>query len=472
MVRASALALSLVLAIAASSCRGCSGASSGPFASFGVSFGSADAPDAATSPQAKAEPAPLVSLPSLGSASASPAAPEAARSGERARAADSARGAESPRAPPTPMPVDRPVPVDAIREPVLAKESGGKDPGGREAAREARELAGYSLQVVLRSGEGPAAPRASEVNAQAIEAARRRGETRMTVDITPSRARFVLASGFVVPPGAELRARADRYGHLLFWPGEKTYRVVQTGAMRALLGERRLDVAPVGAAEVRSGGEGHRLNFHTRHVEVSARAAKASFELAAVRDAGDGGALICRLLLDLMNASPAAEPCASDEVPLHAELRWATRGTLVFDVTSIAREVDLTAQDIAVPPAGYDLADVPPPDEASELLIPRADLAAFRSASIDVAPVAGLATRDARAPAPEAGLLLINSSDELRVAWVDGVPVAWVAPGERLGLTSMLRGRYAVQWRTFLGDSWDSPDTVIVPGASEVGGSR
>jgi hypothetical protein len=398
----------------------------------------------------------------------------------------------TPPMPPVSMPIDRPVPVDVIRESafaparetggkdVVGKETGGKETGGRETGgkdgkeavrevREVRELAGYSVQVVLRAGEGPPAPRASEVNAAAIEAAKRRTETRMTVDFTPSRARFVLASGFVLPPGTELRARADRYGHLLFWPGEKTYRVVQPGTVRALLGERRLDVAPVGAAEVRPSGEGRRLNFHTRHIEVSTRAAKASIELASIREAGDGGVLICRLLLDLMNASPAAAPCASDDVPLHAELRWATRGTLVLDVTSIAREVDLTAQDMETPPAGYDLADAPPPDEASETLIPKTDLQAFRTAPIDVTPAA---SRDARAPAPDTGLLLINSSDELRVAWVDGVAVAWVAPGERLALTSMLRGRYAVQWRTFLGDSWDSPDTLIVPGTSEVGSSR
>jgi hypothetical protein len=44
-----------------------------------------------------------------------------------------------------------------------------------------------------------------------------------------------------------------------------------------------------------------------------------------------------------------------------------------------------------------------------------------------------------------------------------------VGPGERLALTSMLRGRYAVQWRTFLGDSWEPADTIVVPGTSEVG---
>jgi hypothetical protein len=167
-----------------------------------------------------------------------------------------------------------------------------------------------------------------------------------------------------------------------------------------------------------------------------------------------------------MSAAPSTNACAADEVPLHAELRWSTRGSLFFDVASVVREADLPAQDLAVPPPGFEFIDVPPAEEAAETLIPKSDLTAFRTAPVDV-PLA--AYRDARAPSPETGLLLLNSSDELRVAWIDGVPVAWVGPGERLALPSVLRGRYAVQWRTFLGDSWEPADVVVAPGTSEVG---
>jgi hypothetical protein len=107
-----------------------------------------------------------------------------------------------------------------------------------------------------------------------------------------------------------------------------------------------------------------------------------------------------------------------------------------------------------------------PPTLPAELLLPRAEIAGFRTAAVDV-PVA--AARDAQAP-PDSGLLLVNSSDELRVVWVDGVPIAWVAPGGRLALSVMLRGRYELQWRTFLGDSWEPADAIVVPGVSEVGG--
>jgi hypothetical protein len=341
--------------------------------------------------------------------------------------------------------------------------------GAKETARDTRELSGYALQATLRTGEGPPAPRGPEVNGPAIEAVRRKTEAHVAIEVSQSRARFVLSGGFVLPQGTELRARVDRYGHLALWPGEETYRVLEPGALRGFLGERRLDVSPLSPAESTPVGEGaRRLGFRTRRVEVSTRAAKASLELAAVRDAGEGGALVCRLLLDLMSAPPSAVPCSSDEIPLHAELRWMTRGALTFDVTSLRRRTDLSPQELAAPPptAGFVLG--PPPPAGGDAIVSRAELASFRTAPVDVPPPG---PRDASPPAPEAGLVLVNSTDELRVAWVDGVPVAWVAPGARETLPTLVRGRYVLQWRTFLGDAWDPPETVTVPGISEAGGA-
>jgi hypothetical protein len=174
------------------------------------------------------------------------------------------------------------------------------------------------------------------------------------------------------------------------------------------------------------------------------------------------------MLLDLMSASPSASACSVDEIPLHAELRWTTRGALTFDVTSLARRVDLPAQNLATPPAASALAQGPPPHEPAALFVQRAELVAFRNAPVDVP----LPLRDTGAPPPDSGLVLVNSSDELRVAWIDGVPVAWVGPGERINLTTLLRGRYALQWRTFLGDGWEGSDVVVAPGYVEVGGGR
>jgi hypothetical protein len=410
--------------------------------------------DAAPSPQASAEPAPLANVPATatntGGADAGP--------------------------PPEPLRSDRALPTDIPHEATRDLWPDGtsaivvqRAQRPKEAARDTKELAGYALQAVFRAGEGPAPPKGPEVNLSAIEAAKRRTEARLAIEASQTRARFVLSGGFVLPQGTELRARVDRYGHVVIWPGESTYRVAEPGALRALLGERRLDVAPLSPATVTTpmGEGGRRLNVRTRRVELSTRAAKASLELASFRDAGDGGLLVCRLLLDLMNASPSTAACSVDDIPLHAEIRWTTQGALAFDVTSIVRRVDLSPQELAAPPASTTFEAGPPTPLPGEALVSRADLAAFRSAPVDVAPTS---VRDAQPPPPDMGLLVINSSDELRVAWLDGVAVAWVAPGGREWLSSLVRGRYLLQWRTFLGDAWDPPRTITVPGSSDVGG--
>jgi hypothetical protein len=398
-----------------------------------------DPPDAATSPQASAEPAPLANVPG--------STPTTGASGLDGGP------------PPEPLRSDREVPADSPHE--TTRELGAKEP-----PRDPKELAGYEMQVVIRAGEGPPAAKGPEVNGNAVDAARHKTEIHMAIDASQTRARFVLSSGFVLPAGTELRARLDRYGHLLLMPGEDSYRVAEPGALRALLGERRLDVAPVSAVDVTATGEGaRRLNLRTRRVDLATRAAKATLELAAFRNAGEGGGLVCRMLLDLMGGPPSASPCATDEVPLHAELRWTTQGALSFDVTAITPKADLAVQDLATPPSTASFVPMPPPMPPGETLLGKTDLAALRNGPIDVPAMAG----DAQAPPPESGLLLGNSTDALRIAWVDGVPVAWVAPGGRVALPSLVRGRYQLQWRTFLGDAWDPPLTVVAPGRSEIG---
>jgi len=415
-----------VLVIATVSCRG----------------GPSEPVDAPRSPQAKAEPAPLANV--------SPATPPPSSSG----------GLRSGK-PPEPLRGDRPIEgPDLPREP-------SRELSLRDASRDSRDLSGYVLQATIRTGEGPGPPRAPEVNAAVIESVRRKGEPRVTITLSQTRARFVLSGAFVLPAGAELRSRVDRYGHIVLWPGEDSYRVVEAGTLRALLGERRLDIAPLSPAEVHVGGDGvRRLNLRTHRVDISTRAAWATLELGVLRDLGEGGSLVCRMLLELMSTPPSTQACGLDEVPLHTEIHWTTQGALTFDVVSVARRVDLVAQDLAVPPALATFEVTAPPFSAGDALVAKSDLAAFRSSPVDVQWVRGSAVDSLPA---ESGLTLVNSSDELRVAWLDGAPVAWAAPGSRVTLTSLLRGRYTFQWRTFLGDSWEPSVAVSVPGVVEFG---
>jgi hypothetical protein len=271
------------------------------------------------------------------------------------------------------------------------------------------------------------------------------------------------SSGFVLPEQSELRARSDRYGHFLLLPNTREYRIAAPGSLRALLGERRMDVEPLMLASVVDRGEGtRRLGYRTHRLEVSNRAATAVFELARVPDAGEGGVLLCRAFLDLLNAPPSTAVCGTDEVPLHVEWRWASRGGLAFDAASLTRRTDLAATNMAAPPGSASFAQPSLPALGSQLLIESAELVAFRTA---VAPDVVAVQPDASTGPIEAGLSLVNTSDELRFAWLDGAPVAWLAPGARVSLPWLLRGRYGFAWRTFLGDAYDAPITINVPGS-------
>jgi len=385
------------------------------------SAGGLDVPDAPASPQAKAVPAQLAAVPQLSPSGTLPLSLDAGP-------------------PPIPLRGD----ITAVADVVGTK-----------------EIIGYTLQAAFRPAELLPPPRGAEVSQAGLEAARRKTEPRMTIDLSATRARIVLGTGFVLPAESELRARVDRYGFFLVAPGGASYRTAAPGSLRALLGERRLDVAPLSPADVAPRGDGPRLlGYRTRRVELVTRAANATIEIAHVTDSGDGGSLLCRVLLDLVNAPPSTPLCGWEDVPLHADLRWTTRGALAFDVTSIARHTDLSPLTLAAPPPTSVFLPTPPPPSPGEALLGQNDLAAFRAQPVDV-PDAGID--------PTLGLVLVNSTDELRLAWLDGVPIAWVGPGARIAVPGLVRGRYTLQWRTFLGDVLEPPEPITIPGQSRVG---
>jgi hypothetical protein len=383
--------------------------------------GANDVPDAGVSPQAKAEPAQLENV--AVASSAQPLAPDAGP-------------------PPVPLRSDEEAPADSL----------------------AKDAAGWEMEATLRTVDIPPAFRGPETAIGAIDAVKKKTEPRLTIDMTASRARIVLgSSGFVLPEDTELRARSDRYGHIVLLPNARQYRIAAPGSLRALLGERRIDVEPLVPALAVERGEGTRhLGYRTRRVEVTNRAASATFEVARIPELGEGGVLLCRALLDLLNAPPSTPACAFDEVPLHVEWRWATKGGLAFDATSLIRRSDLAAGDMATPPAGVSFAQPSLPERTAEALVEQSELTAFRTAPADV-PGSSPQPDGGSAPASPRGLALANTSDQIRLAWLDGAPVAWIAPGGKIVFPSLLRGRYGFAWRTFLGDAYDAPITITLP---------
>jgi len=326
----------------------------------------------------------------------------------------------------------------------------------------ARETAGYALSAVIKLGDLSGPPRAPEVNGAGLEAARKKTELRLAIDLSPSRMRAaLLGSGWVVPPDTELRARSDHYGHVVVWPGGLTYRPLAPGALRALLGERRFDVAPMTPAEIVTKDDvGKRIGIRTRKVEVATRAAKATFEVGRLPDLGEGGVLLCRVLLDLMNAPPSSAVCNDGELPVRAELRWTARGSIGFELTGVLKKADMPTASLLVPPSAAAFAAAPLTAAGMHVSLSVPELAAFRTGPIEL---------PASPHTDGAGLVVANTTDQLRVLHLDGIPIAWAAPGARDVIQGLHRGRYIVQWRTFLGESFDPPTSQQVPGTLQAG---
>jgi hypothetical protein len=245
------------------------------------------------------------------------------------------------------------------------------------------------------------------------------------------------------------------------WPGALTYRPLAPGALRALLGERRFDVAPVTPAEIVAKDDlGKRIGIRTRKVEVATRAAKATFEIGRLPDLGEGGILLCRVLLDLMNASPSSAVCGDGELPVRAELRWTAHGSIGFELTGVLKKVDMPTASLFVPPTNAVFAASPLTAAGVQTTLSAAELAAFRTGPVDVPT----------GPHPsDGGLIVSNPTEQLRVLQLDGIPVAWAAPGARDVIQGLHRGRYVAQWRTFLGENIDPPVTQSVPGTTPQG---
>ena len=144
----------------------------------------------------------------------------------------------------------------------------------------------------------PPPPAGAPVVSEALKKAREKADFRMTVDLSVSgRMRMVLGSpAFPLPATSELRARLDRYGHVLVWPNGNAYRVLIPGALRAMFGERRADVAALVQPKIRRLGAGQLLGFPTTRHELTTETGQLVLEQASVPNVGTSGELLCRFL--------------------------------------------------------------------------------------------------------------------------------------------------------------------------------
>ena len=323
---------------------------------------------------------------------------------------------------------------------------------------------GLTLKAAFRWHGLPPAPTSPETNALALEKARKKTTRGLIVDLSPAgRLRMMIAGpAFPLPPRTELRARTDRYGHILVWPDGASYRVLQPGTLRALFQEGRADVGPLVPAEVATAASINVLGYQTQASTVTTSLGSAVVHQASIPGI-NAGELLCRTLLELLAAEPTAPLCNPDLVPLRVEYHWKAGGQLTFDVTSLVRTANLDMDRMRVPPRTPSFKGDRLPQLARAALLDDAELRALRKRPMPVEPADGGVVADE--------LVAVNKAETIRYLLVDGIPVARVPPHSERRLESLLPGRYVISWVDFLGVDLEPGRQEQVPLRVEVGGS-
>lgn len=319
------------------------------------------------------------------------------------------------------------------------------------------EQVGVTLQAAFVHRALPRVADGPEVNAAGIAAAVKLTEPNVGVLVTAmGRMKVVFESrALPLPFRSEVRARFDRYGHLVFWPSSPRYRVVPPGALRTVLGERRVDVTPLSAGQKMNAGTGTRLEQSVRTVELAGSLGRIRLELATFPEAGLGGPLLCRMLVETIGIDPATSECKPEEIPLFASIDWQEGHGIDFNVKGFERRADLPPGEALVPPPAAEKTDALLPDTSDGVYLTQEELSAFRTQATPP-PILDPA-------APPEGLVADNGRNQLMVLWIDGVATVAVPPLSKRFIVGPKPGRYVVQWRTFLGDRIDEARVVELP---------
>ncbi len=339
-----------------------------------------------------------------------------------------------------------------------------------------REVSGLSLDAVFHWKDVPAPPKSPEVSADGIREAQKLTALTWKIDLADAgRMRIEFTSrALPLPAHAEIRARSDRYGNLVLWPMATEYRVIQPGALRTVVGERRVDVTPLATGTVRAQGEGRRLGLVTRKVELGSSLGTLRLELGKAPEVGEGGPLLCRVLVEMDGIDPKSPVCQPGEVPLSAIYTWSSADPsklgngVTFEVTALTKRTDVALNGMLTPPPGAAFAATGLPAVPNGIFLSKDELAAFRTGPLTLPP-------SIDSTVPGEGFVAVNHSDTLYYLLLDGVAVVAVPPGSDRYVIGPVRGHYVAQWRTFLGEKVhpiqliDMPVRLTQSGAADAG---
>lgn len=331
------------------------------------------------------------------------------------------------------------------------------------AESELRPAPGLALEARFRWLDAPPA-RSAEGNSEALAKARDRTAFDVTLELSSlGRLRLRLASkAFPFPPSTELRARDDRYGHVLLWPGGEIYTPLPPGTLRAALAEHRVDVTPLSEPSVIPGGSGNLLGLATQKQKLETSIGRLELEQAQVPGSGSGGSLLCRLLVELLAVAPESAACRPEFVPLRAEYTWASGARFELEVSKLGKRPELASDGLSVPPAGSLTRQGELPGPPFLALVDERELADFHSRALP--PPA-----KSDPGAPKLGLVFQNRGDGPLYLLVDGVPVVWLRADAEWLVSGLKPGRYTVQARDFFGAETTPPRLLELPARFSVG---
>jgi hypothetical protein len=315
-------------------------------------------------------------------------------------------------------------------------------------------LGGVTLNARWRWNGVPSPAVVPQSDEKAIDDARNATNHNVVIQLAIiGRMRMEMASrALPLPMGSAVLTRSDRFGSVVVWPDGSRYRVVAPGALRTAIGEGRVDVSPLTPGTVLQEGTGEIHGYSTRKVRVRSALGSVQLEIAAVPEAGAGGPLLCRFLVEVADIEPNSPACLPGEVVLGAQYSWGRgddeRPGISLQIDSVARQSDLSSARFEVPPRGARYLPAGLPRTTQATFFGAAELNALRKEES--------APPDPPDPgALESGLLALNNSDMQMYLLLDGIPVAAIAPWKQLHLQGPKLGRYNVQWRSFLGDVVD-----------------
>ncbi len=279
-------------------------------------------------------------------------------------------------------------------------------------------------------------------------------QLRLNVELRPhGRMRIEIDGGaFSLAPGSKLLARQDAWGHLLVWPDSSQYRVLGSGALRALFAEGRADISPLSRGEVERLPEGKLLGQSTERQRLTTPRGSLVLDQARLEATYLGGPLLCRFLLELVSMQSTTDTCSSNLVPLRAELRGEGGAELLFVADSFVRRND-----------GYLPLRVPP----SKPKFKTSGLPQNRGTFLTKSALAALDPQT-----QTADLELVSRASSGAYVTLNGTRLAFIEPRARLRLEGLPEAQFKLGLRTFFGRELVEEKLTKVPNKLRWGGPK